>query len=341
MTATAAGPLGEPARSVLVIASALAVAAAVLGTVIVPGLRGNAGQATVELAERISGGLSFGVGALLVLSIAGVALDFARRGWPVWPVRVTMVTGALLVAAASVMAAGFGRLDTRLSVVLSLSGEGAVILGAALALRRPHTRAVGAVLLALALASAARLSSWELASQATEQASVPLYAMARAAATVGAVFEAVAQVVAVAWLSRRAGEGSMARAGSIAAAAAIALALAASYAAMRGGQSDAALLDVILHTAFDRATTPPAYLAGAGLTIFLGATALALSAASLVAVPAAGAPAACLALALVSGGAFDVPLRALAAAGASCFLVLAAAARALPPGFRVPAADRR
>jgi hypothetical protein len=340
MTAPAAGPLAEPARTVLVVTSVCAVAAAVLGTVVVPGLRGNAGQETVEVAERISGVLSFGVGALLVLSIAGVALGLARRGWPVWPVRVTMVTGALLVAAASLMAAAFGRLDTRLSVVLSLAGEGAVVLGSALALRRPHTRAAGAVLLALALASAARLSSWELASQATEQASVPLYAMARVAATTALLLEAAAQVVTVAWVSRRAVSGGWAaRAGSVAAAVAIAVALAASYAAMRGAQNDAPLLDLVLHTAFDRPTTPPAYLAGVGLTIFLGATALALAGAALVAIPSAGAPAACLALALVSGGAFDVPLRALAAAGATCFLVLAASARPLPPGFRVPVAE--
>jgi hypothetical protein len=190
MTAPAAGSLAEPARTLLVVTSLCAVAAAVLGTVLVPGLRGNAGQATVEAAERVSGLLSFGVGGLLVFSITGVALVLARRGWPTWVVRGPMVTGALMVAAASVMAATFGRLDTRLSVVLSISGEGAVVLAAAMALRRPHTRAAGSVLLALGLASAARLSSWELASQATEQASVAFYGLARAASTVALLFEA-------------------------------------------------------------------------------------------------------------------------------------------------------
>ena len=143
MTAPAAGSLAEPARAVLVVTSLCAVVAAGLGAVIVPGLRGNAGEGTVEVAERVSGVLSFGVGALLVVSIVGVALVLARRGWPMWAVRGPMVTGAMLVAAASVMAALFGRLDTRLSIVLSLSGEGAVVLASALALRRPHTRGGG------------------------------------------------------------------------------------------------------------------------------------------------------------------------------------------------------
>ena len=252
-----------------------------------------------------------------------------------------MLTGALMVAAASVMAAVFGRLDNRLTVVLSLAGEGAVVLASAMALRRPTTRAVGSVLLALALASAARLSSWELASQATETASVTSYAMARVASTVGLLFEAGrrrsslssgsgdARAVLVRWAGR---------AGSVASVLAVAgLALGASYAAMRGGRDDAPLLDVVLHTALDRATTPPAYFVGVGLTIFLGATTLALAGAALAAIPTAGAPAACLALALVSGGAFDVPLRSLAAVASGCFLVLALASRPVPPGLRKPA----
>ena len=339
MTAPAPGPLAEPARTVLVFTSVCAVAAAVLGMVLVPGLRGNAGQATVDVAEQVSGVFSFGVGALLVLSIGGVSFGLARRGWPVWPLRAPMLTGALMVAAASVMAAVFGRLDNRLTVVLSLAGEGAVVLASAMALRRPTTRAVGSVLLALALASAARLSSWELASQATETASVTSYAMARVASTVGLLFEAAAQVIAVVWIGRRAsGAGPVAgRAGSVASVLAVALALGASYAAMRGGRDDAPLLDVVLHTALDRATTPPAYFVGVGLTIFLGATTLALAGAALAAIPAAGAPAACLALALVSGGAFDVPLRSLAAVASGCFLVLALASRPVPPGLRKPA----
>lgn len=342
MTAPAAGSLAEPARTVLAVTGLCAVVAALVGTVLVPGLRGNAGQETVEAAERISGLLSFGVGGLMVLSITGVALVLARRGWPMWAVRGPMVTGALMVAAASVMSAIFGRLDTRLSIVLSLSGEGAVVLASALALRRPHTRAAGSVLLALALASAARLSSWELASQATESASVSLYALARVAATVGLLFAAAAQVIAVAWVGRPRGRGLISsRLGSVAAALAIAFALAATWAAMRGGREDAPLLDVVLHTAFDRATTPPPYLAGAGLTLFVGVSSLALAAAALVAIPAAPSSAACLALALVSAGAFDVPLRALAAVAAGCYLVLASASRPLPPGFGAPVRSAR
>jgi hypothetical protein len=174
------------------------------------------------------------------------------------------------------------------------------------------------VIIAMALASVARVGAWELAGDAGERGSTRMYDIAAAIATVGVVLEGLGQLAAAAWLGTRGGV-----AGRVLSNLAIAAAFLVTWGAARGVHPGAATWQAILHTALaDAPGTPPPFALSAVATflaccaIFLGIVAISLRG-QMVAVLAA------LGLTLLSRGTFDVPIRALAIVAAGQWLLLA------------------
>jgi hypothetical protein len=296
-----------------------AVVSGALGVIVAPGVRGNAGERVVESAEKAAAASSYFLLALLVAVTLWAAAELVRER-SIWtPVRIALIALAGLVIAFS----GLGlrdRLPELLAVAVSAATSAAALAAATAAVRTPHTRALSGLLLALAFASIARLGAWELARYASERASLYAYGLSRGLATAGVVFEAAGQLVAVTWLGTR-----TKLAGQVGAVAAVVLAVVVIYGVREGLHSGAALWQSVLHTALaDSAGVPPPY-ALQSFAIFLVPCSLllALVAASqpneVVAVVAA------FALALVSRGAFDAPLRALCGIAAAGWATLASA----------------
>jgi hypothetical protein len=298
-----------------------AVVSGALGVIVAPGVRGNAGEKLVEGADRAAAAASCFLLALLLAVTLWAAVELGIRARGVWmPVRITLVSLTALVFAA-LMLSGMGlrdRLPELAAVMASAATSAAALAAATSAVRTPHTRALAGLLLAAAFASIARLGAWEVARFASERASLYAYGVSRALATAGVVCEAAGQLVAVTWLGTR-----TKLAGQVGAVVAVVLAVVVIYGVREGLHSGAALWQSILHTALaDAAGVPPPY-ALQSFAIFLVPCSLllALVAASqpneVVAVVAA------FALALVSRGAFDAPLRALCGVAAAGWATLA------------------
>ncbi len=296
-----------------------AVVSGALGVVLAPGVRGNAGEKVVESAEKAAAAGSYFLLALLVAATLWAAAELVRAR-SVWaPVRITIIGLAGIVIAFS----GLGlrdRLPELLAVAVSAATSAAALAAATAAVRTPHTRALSGLLLAAAFASIARLGAWELARYASERASMSAYGMSRGLATAGVVFEAGGQLVAVTWLGTR-----TKLAGQVGAVAAIVMAVVVTWGVAKGVHSGAALWQSVLHTALaDSAGVPQPYsLQSFAIFLVPSSLLLALVAASqpneVVAVVAA------VALALVSRGAFDAPLRALCGVAAAGWATLASA----------------
>jgi hypothetical protein len=296
-----------------------AVVSGALGVIVAPGVRGNAGERVVESAEKAAAAASYFLLALLVAVTLWAAAELVRaRG--VWtPVRITIIALAGLVIAFS----GLGlrdRLPELLAVAVSAATAAAALAAATSAVRTPHTRALSGLLLAAAFASIARLGAWELARYASERASLHAYGVSRGLATAGVVFEAGGQLVAVTWLGTR-----TKLAGQVGAVVAVVLAVVVIYGVREGLHSGAALWQSILHTALaDAAGVPPPY-ALQSFAIFLVPCSLLLGLVAASQPNEVVAVVAAFALALVSRGAFDAPLRALCGVAAAGWATLASA----------------
>jgi hypothetical protein len=266
---------GLAAGWLLRVAAFAAVAAGITGLLVAPGVRGNASESVVVAADRASAAFAYFLVGLLVALVLWGATELVRaRGVGVVPRVLLIGSGAAVVA---MCLPGLGdRLPWKLDVCVVLGATIAVIAGAYASARAPHTRAIAAVLFALAFAGIARLGAWALAEAASEQASVHLYGISRGLATAGVMFEALAQLVTVAWLWTRSADAP---------------GLPAPY--------------------FDGLAT---FLVPASLLLALVSAAQPKQVVALVAT---------IALALVSRGAFDAPLRALCAVAAAQWAALA------------------
>ncbi len=172
----------------------------------------------------------------------------------------------------------------------------------------------------LAFGAVARLGGWWLAVYAGDAASVHLFSMSRGLATSGIFFEAAAQLVAVTWLSTRSRGGGL---GQLGAFVALGGAVLLTWGVARGVHSGAALWQAVLHTALaDAPGVPPPYGLDA-LATFLVPASLLLAAVTALQPKQVVAIVVATALALVSRGAFDAPLRALCIVVAAYWAVLA------------------
>src|SRR5579871_516300 len=199
-TRSGAGPSspGVSGAWLLRAAAIVAVAAGAMGVVVAPGVRGNAGERVVVLADRAASSLSTFLLLLLVaLSLWGaVELVRARTLLPVF--RVALIGASLGVVVLSAIGMR-DRLPAPFAVVVCSAAAVGAIAGASAAVVTPHTRALAGVLLVLALAAIARLGAWEFATAASERASISLYGVSRGFSTAGVLLEASAQIVAVTW----------------------------------------------------------------------------------------------------------------------------------------------
>ena len=307
---------GLAAAWLLRVTAFTAVAAGITGVLVAPGVRGNASESIVVAADRVGAALAYFLVGLLVALVLWGATELVRaRGVGIVP-RVALIgAGAAVVAMSS---PGLGdRLPWKIALCVASFAILAVIAGAYASARAPHTRAVAGILFTLAFAAMARIAAWTLAEVASEEASVRLYGISRDVATAGVMFEALAQLVAVTWLWTRSK-----LAGQVGSTLALAGAVLLTWGASRGVHSDATPWQAMLHTALaDAPGLPTPYFDG--LATFLVPASLLLALVSAAQPKQVAVVVATIALALVSRGALDAPLRALCAVAAAQWAALA------------------
>jgi hypothetical protein len=312
---------GLSAGWLLRVAAFAAVASGIMGVVVAPGVRGNAGERVVDLVDRGSATLSYFLLLALVALVGWGAFELVReREGEALPRLALVGSSAAVVALVLVGVALHDRnlQHTETAALITAAGAGVcVIAGAYVAARAPHTRAAAAVLIVLAFAALSRLGGWELAKSASERADVRLYSFSRGLATAGVLLEGAAQLVAVMWLWARSK-----LAGQVGATLALVGALLLTLGVAKGVHSTAAPWQAMLHTALaDAPGIPPPFWLGTFATFLVPASLL-------LALVTAGQPGqvaavvATVSLALVSRGAFDAPLRALCAVAAAQWAAL-------------------
>jgi hypothetical protein len=289
----------------------------VFGVLIAPGMRGIASQRAMDFTEIVSSTLSFTFAALLVALICGGSFELARvRKIGVASRSSVVAVSGLVVALAS--PAVVQRLHPMAALALALVASIIAIVAAAATIRVAQTRAVGVVLGMFALSGVLRPIGWEVTAIAGERASLGLYYTGRGLATSAVVVQALAALLAAAWLGTR----SRWR-GRFLANAAIVIAFAVTYFAAREGGDTPSAVEAVLHGSLAQA---------AGLALPYGLTSIAaflvpatILLALVAVVQRAQPPAvlAALALTLLSHGAFDVPLHALAITAAAQWAMLA------------------
>jgi len=312
---------GLSAGWLLRIAAFAAVAAGMMGVVVAPGVRGNAGERVVDLVDRGSATLSYFLLLALVALVGWGAFELVReREGEAIPRLALVGSSAAVVALVLVGVALHDRnlSHTETATLITAAGAGVcVIAGAYVAARAPHTRAAAAVLIILAFAALTRLGAWELAKSASERADVRMYSVSRGLATAGVLLEGAAQLVAVMWLWARSK-----LAGQVGATLALVGAGLLTWGVAQGVHSAAAPWQAMLHTALaDAPGIPPPFWVDGFATLLVPASLLL----ALVTAAQPGQVAAVVAtvsLALVSRGAFDAPLRALCAVAAAQWAAL-------------------
>jgi len=296
----------------------VAALAGIAGAILSPGVRGNASEAVVEATDRASSTLAYFLALHLVAMASYGAFCLLRdNALPAW-LRTPLVAGGPVVVLALAVGTLRDHLPPGFAVVISAVATCAALSGALVAARAPHTRAAAGVLLLLAFASIARLAAWELAARAGDAASVQMFAFSRGLATAGVLFDAGGQLVAVTWLGTRS-RG----AGQLGSTAALVGAFAITWGVARGVHSGAALWQAIAHTALADAPGIPQPYGLDALATFLVPASL-LVAFAIAAQPRQEAVmVSVMAMALVSRGAFDAPLRALCAIAAAQWVSIA------------------
>jgi len=297
----------------------VSVLAAMLSGLVVPGLRGNAPERVVVNVEGIAHAVSGIAWVALLFTVVAGSIELSRAprvaGWA----RVAPV-GAGGAVVALLLVAFRARLPTPLTLALAGAALCVALVAAAASMSAPHTRAVGVILGILATSAVARIFAWEIAYVAGERANPALYSAGRVLATAGVVIEGVGQLVATTWLGTRSRV-----AGQLLALLAVGASFFLTWGAAQGAYAGAPSWQSIVHTALADAPGVPAPYGLAAFATFLAPAALLLALVAAVQPRQPGVVVGALALALLGRGAYDVPLRALAVAGAGIWLVLATA----------------
>jgi len=301
----------------LIAASLTACVASVFGVLVAPGMPGNATGPTVDWCQHLSDVFAYATAGLLMAVIFRGAYELARAPrLPLAP-RIVAVSAAGLVVALAAPAMR-DKLHPVASIFLAIAASMIGLTTGWQGMRVPHTRAVGAVLIAMSLAACVRIGAWELAATAGDRGSTRMYDLASGMASVGVVLEGLGQLAAAAWLGTR---GNLA--GRVLSNVAIAAAFVVTWGAARGVHPGASTWMAVLHSALADAPGTPAPLGLSAVATFLACCAIFLG---LVAVLQRGqvvAVTASLSLALLARGTLDVPVRALAIAAAGHWVLLA------------------
>jgi hypothetical protein len=296
-----------------------AVAAGAMGVIVAPGVRGNTSEQVVVWMDSASAALAYFLMTLLVALVIWGVLELLHAR------QVSAVMRSALVGSGAVVVAlsGLGlreRLDSHIAVAISAAAAIGAIAAAYQSARAPHTRAVAGALFAFAFAAIARVAAWELATTAGDRASLQLFGYARAFATAGVLFETSGQLVAVTWIGTRSRI-----AGQLAVSAALVVAFGLTWGVARGVSFGASSWQAVMHTALgDAGGIPPTYGFDA-VAVFLVPASLLLALVAAAQPKQQGPVVAAIALALVSRGSFDAPLRALCAVAAAQWATLACA----------------
>lgn len=322
----ARNPLAQPAAiniawagSALVLTAVVGAAAKILGVVIAPGMRGVASQGTMEAVEILSATLGYTFAALLVALICAGSFELARvRKIGVISRGTVVAVSGLVVALAS--PAVVQRLHNMAGLALAVVASIIAVVASIGTIRASHTRILGGVLGMFALSGLLRPMSWLLTALANERASLGLYNAGRSLATVAVVVQALAALLAAAWLGTR----SRVR-GRFLANGAIVLAFAITYIAARDSGDTPSSVEAVLRGSLSQAAGLPLPYGLSSIAAFLVPATILLALVAVVQRAHPPAVLAALALALLSHGAFDVPLHALAVTAAAQWAMLAMA----------------
>ena len=307
------------AGSALVLAAVVGAASKIFGVIIAPGMRGVASQRTMDAVEILSATLGYTFAALLVALICGGSFELARvRKIGVLSRGSVVAVSGLVVALAS--PAVVQRLHTVAAIALAIVASVIAIVASVGTIRVAHTRIVGAVLGMLALSGLLRPLSWQLTALANERASLGLYNAGRGLATLAVVVQALAALLAAAWLGTR----SRVR-GRLLANGAIVVAFALTYIAARDSGDTPSSIEAVLRSSLSQAAGLPLPYGLSSIAAFLVPATILLALVAVVQRAHPPAVLAALALALLSHGSFDVPLHALAVTVAAQWAMLAMA----------------
>jgi hypothetical protein len=305
------------AGSALVLTAVVAVAAKTVGVVIAPGARGVAGESVVVFLDGASGALAYTLTALLIALVCGASFELARaRAVNVLARGIVVAVSGLVVALAS--PAVVERLNTKWALALSVVTSTTVLLAGVVVLLAPHTSVLGGVLALLAVCGLLRVTAWKTSAVAFDQANDALVDVARGFATAATMLHAVAVLVAAAWIGTR----SKWR-GRILANVAILGAFGITWLAARSSDSPSAVESVLRFSLPAAAGVPTPYLLQP-IAAFLVPASILLAGAALLQ-PGRSAVIAPLAFALLSHGAYDVPLHALLVTASAQWAMLAMA----------------
>jgi hypothetical protein len=291
--------------------------AAVLGVLIAPGLRGLAGDRVVERWNHLAWTLAYFFSGLLIVLIwtAAFRLSGAARFRSLW--RATGVSAAGLAAALAAPAL-LRPLPAAEAVALVVVTAFVTFAAAESALRKSHTRAVGALMTALGIAGLLRVIAWNVARAAGDSGNAGLYAKARVLATVAVAFEIAGQMIAAAWLGTRSWLGGQALSSL-----AVVVASILTYGAAEGASASARPWEVAAHFALATAPALPQPYVANSVSVFLLASSILLAGVAAVQGKQVVAVVVALSLSLIGRGAFDIPIHALAACAAALWLTVA------------------
>lgn len=311
------------AGSVLLITTVIAIAAKVVGVVVAPGARGVLGESMVNFIDTASGALAYTLTALLVALVCGASFELARARALNIVIRgsVVAVSGLIVALASPAVVERLNILPTlALAVITSVVGLAAGIS----VVRSPHTRAIGGILALLSICGLLRVVAWEASAIAFDRVSRSIHDVARGFSTAAVALQAIAALLAAAWIGTRATvSDAQARAasraemsplarwrGRILANAAILLAFVITWLGARNSDSPSTF-EAILRTSLPAAVGLPAPFLLESISAFLVPASILLACAALLQPKQSPAVVAPLALALLSNGAFDIPIHAL------------------------------
>lgn len=307
------------AGSALILTVMVGAAAKIFGVLVAPGMRGIASERAMVATETISATLGYTFAALLVALICGGSFELARARRIHVASRGTVVAiSGLIVALAS--PAVVQRLHPMAAIMLAVVASVIALVASIATVRVAHTRAVGAVLALLTLVGLLRPIAWEVTSQAGERASLGLYHAGRVLSTSAIVVQALATLLAAAWLGTR----SRWR-GRLLANLAIIVAFIVTYLAAHDPGGPPSSIEAVLRGSLTQTSGLPMPYALSSIAAFLVPATVLLALVAIVQRAQPPAVLASIALALLSHGAFDVPLHALAITAAAQWSLLAMA----------------
>ncbi len=309
------------AAGALVITGVIGVIAKGLGVLVAPGVRGTLSQSTVELFETGSAAFAYTLAAMLVALVCGASFELARvRRINALARGIVVAISGLVVALAS--PAVVMRLNTAAALALAVVTSLTTFVAGVVAARAPQTRAIGAVIALLAVCSLFRVVGWETASIGSDHTgpNKALIEVGRVFATIAVILHALTTAVAAVWLGTR----SKWR-GRLGANIAIVLAFLVTYLAARSVDSPTTTVEAVLRSSLTEAAGGLVPSALRPLAAFLVPASIFLALVALIQKGQSTVIVSALALALLSHGAFDVPLHALLVTAAAQWTMLAMA----------------